>query len=198
MLGCSYLAWNKPTPISPLKELTRNNVYLTDRVKIGEKFTSRTECGDAIYGAIGRAVTVSTHFESNCRALALLLHLPSIDSEEFSSSIQKLWKRTLNQQICAVVEWFDSAKELSGVLHKARKSRNFITHELTLSDCEPDRIEEFSRELINRVTVEVRNIAEADRDVCLVTQVLTHEPIPTHESWNRYPMLIEEWVFEMR
>jgi hypothetical protein len=65
----------------------------------------RTEWGDSIYSAIGRLLTLATHFESSCRGLVGILQLKKAPHEILESPAglkelsDTLWRHSLGRNI---------------------------------------------------------------------------------------------------
>lgn len=159
----------------------------------------RTHYGDSIYSSIGRALTVSTRFENNCKMLAVILELkdnPSFDDEEiFNEFVQKLYNKRLFDDIQRILK---VSKDLGDALNVARISRNEIVHELTkgldstLDSLPKDDIKNFDSRLIKLI----ENISLGDLITSYILSVITKERIPNIQFLNNYRNRILEWVMD--
>ena len=162
-----------------------------------------------LFITFGRSLYVAQHFEANCRALATLLDVrdahqsgkisTSNEDQDFNKFVDKLWKRLLAQNIGRLVNQYmphELKDFLFPILDEARKARNYIAHNLTLG-CETLAFEtEIHEDVVEEVHKLVTKIAEADKHICCIMQVVTNEPIPTGEYLKRYQEEIALWVCE--
>jgi len=157
----------------------------------------RTAWGDAVYSMLGRALTISTRFESLCRTLNVLLSVKEnvniLDSEEdVEELVSKMWKLKLAKHISSIA----TESALKVVLDKGRSARNEIAHQLALGldrciDTLPSGDIDY---LIYRLRELIKDLGEADRVVSLVASVVTNEHMPSPDFLKKYPALIEKWV----
>ena len=157
----------------------------------------RTEWGDSIYSAIGRALTLATHFESSCRGLVGILQLKTTPHEilesptgieEFSA---ELYRRSLGRNISTLVPTQDDFRLL---LDKARDARNEIAHEIALGIEDQEGLERNEDFLLRRIRELSLILAEADRAVCFALTVVTHDHMPNNNFLKEYPEKIARWV----
>ena len=105
----------------------------------------RTMFSDDTYSAIGRALAFATCFESNCKSFSYLIHvctamqnaesISSLNGDEWIAKAEEEISRrtkTLGRQIEAVLRHYHLPSDISSVIHKGRKARNIISHEVTL------------------------------------------------------------------
>jgi hypothetical protein len=113
----------------------------------------RTECADEIFGVVGRALTLATHYDRNCKSLANVMdlrennHLLS-DKVAFDELLRCLEKRQLKRNIDKFTSTITSrlkSSNLSGDvvdayqhtifawLHEGREARNEIAHDIATS-----------------------------------------------------------------
>ena len=172
--------------------------------------TERTGFSDEAYAAVGRALAFATRFEANCRALAQLLHIrPMIaekgiailDDDVFITNVVAFLRRPLKKNLSQVCKWkyhnHKLSEDTASILAAGREARNLIAHEITLSV--PDTIQTDSgrAKLMSMLQAAVQPIAEADRIVCLITHVETHEPLPTAVTYDTYIQRITDWVCDV-
>ena len=159
----------------------------------------RTHYGDSIFSSVGRALTISTRFENNCKMLAVILELKENslfdDEEKFNSFVKKLYSKRLFEDIQKILK---STKDFETILDKARKSRNEIVHELTKGlDKTLDLLpKEEIKSLDSRLIELVENISYGDLITSFLLSVITKEPIPSFQILNKYKNNILEWVMD--
>ena len=160
----------------------------------------RTEWGDSIYSAIGRALTLATHFESSCRGLVVILQLKTTPHEILESPTgieelsDKLYQRRLGQNISTFAPTQDDFRCL---LDKARNARNEIAHEIALGMENQKALERNEEFFLGRIRELSLTLAEADRAVCFALTVLTHDHMPNNDFLKKYPERIAQWVCEL-
>ncbi|MCI2425509.1 hypothetical protein LM599_05910 [Candidatus Acetothermia bacterium] len=160
----------------------------------------RTEWGDSIYSAIGRLLTLATHFESSCRGLVGILQLKKAPHEILESPAglkelsDTLWRHSLGRNILILAPTKDDFHHL---LDNARRARNEIAHEIALGMEDQEGLERNKELFLGKIRELVLTLAEADRVVCLALTVLTHDHIPSNDFLKRYPERIAQWVCEL-
>jgi hypothetical protein len=89
-----------------------------------------------------------------------------------------------------------SEAEFFPVLDSGRLARNYLAHEAAKGlDRNIDLIgESFLSGLRDEIARKVRNVATADRLICLMLSVVTNEHIPTREFLEIYPTHVVHWV----
>lgn len=159
----------------------------------------RTSYGDSIYSSIGRALTIATRFETNCKMLAVILQLKEKklfeDEEEFNRFINALYKKRLFEDI-EIIE--NNTEDYNGILHKARASRNEMAHELTkgldtiLELLPKDEIKRMDSRMIELI----ENISAGDIIISYLLSVVTNETIPNIKFLKAYRNEILQWVMD--
>jgi hypothetical protein len=163
---------------------------------------TRTEFSDDVYSMIGRALAVANRFESNCKALALMLGIRKQDSDifsitrqqDFESLIAAIRGRQLFQQIETLVAHFELPGEVKQLFHSARDDRNFIAHDLTLGIDRGAESEDYVETMRVDLAVRVERLAMADLAVCLTMILETDETVPTSKFISAYVGAVKRWV----
>jgi hypothetical protein len=163
---------------------------------------TRTEFSDDVYSMIGRALAVANRFESNCKALALMLGIRKQDSgifsitrqQDFESLIAAIRGRQLFQQIETLVAHFGLPGEAKQLFHSARDDRNFIAHDLTLGIDRGAESEDYVETMRVDLAVRVERLAMADLAVCLIMILETDETVPTSKFISGYAGAVKRWV----
>jgi len=159
----------------------------------------RSNSGDLLFSSIGRALTISTRFENNCKMLASIIGLKGKGfierDKEFDDFIKKLFKNNLFQNIEKIFDKNDSSKN---TLNKARSARNEIVHELTIGLANDignsDRIE--IDEICIRIKELIAIISRGDLMTSFLLSKVTNEFIPSIKFMKNYENKIVEWVIE--
>ncbi len=173
----------------------------------------RTEYSDELYAVVGRALTVATHYDNNCKALAntmdIRLNINLMENpEEFQSMLKKWSRRQLKSGIDKftstikaglkkgvmtddVVEAFEET--IFKFLDEGREARNFICHELALGMSEKPEDEKNREEVIDIAKEQVCKIAKADFfiSVFIENHINKMNLAPSLES---YIERITDWV----
>lgn len=159
----------------------------------------RTHNGDSIFSSIGRALTISTRFETNCKMLAVNLQLKENklfeDEKEFKHFVNVLYKKRLFEDIEIIV---NITEDYSDILHKARNSRNEIAHELTKGlDNTLDFLPKDEVKRLDSTMIElIENISAGDLVISFLLSVITKEPIPNIKFLRAYRNEILQWVMD--
>ncbi len=161
----------------------------------------RTSRDTGFFSAVGRSLAFATRFESNCRVIVGVIGLtqgsrPMLDSdEEVGEFVNRIMSSTLSRNIHKLTKSAEEEDEIRNTLNAAREARNYIAHHVTqgFETVLPDGsgVDETEAEL----RTHVRNIAEADRFVCLLISLFTRQPLPSGSFINEYPDAVVEWVF---
>jgi len=138
----------------------------------------RTECADEIFGVVGRALTLATHYDMNCKSLANVLdfkeniHLLN-DKESFDALLEQLQKRQLKRSIdkftSEITKGLKAGEQSDEVvdalqqtvfacLNEGREARNEIAHEIAMNLSAHSEDES----VIDRIRELVPKIAKAD------------------------------------
>lgn len=166
----------------------------------------RTEFADSFYAVIGRTLTFATRFESNCRALAIVMGIKtalengtfSLDNDaDLESLVEQIMRRTLNDNIKNIMAGLGLPYDVSLTIHNARKARNEVAHSLTLGI--EDKVEDDTerRITLQRVRDLVCDIANGDKLVCAFLHLTTNEHLPTSAYIQNYSDMIVNWVCEV-
>jgi len=162
----------------------------------------RTEFSDECYGALGRALHVAQNFEANCKSVALLLgiktavvkgELRALDDPQFGDFVDSLRRKSLGRHI-AKLRQCGISDEFYQTLDSARKARNTIAHEIALGIEHRVEDREGKRKMLADLGALVRPMAEGDKLIGCLGQLLTNEPVPTAQYLARYPDEVVEWV----
>ena len=163
----------------------------------------RTEFTDDGYGVLGRALAVATEYEGNCRALASVLGLKSqprlLDYEEiFREFCNSVWRKFLKANIETIIDILNiREEEVISKLHIGREARNYVAHESAVGAPRILEVDSERKLLIEDLSKKVRELAEANLIVNVISQLVTHEPIPTVNYLRAYPDKVVEWVCEV-
>jgi hypothetical protein len=138
----------------------------------------RTECADEIFGVVGRALTLATHYDMNCKSLANVMDLRENDhllndKEAFDELLGQLQRQQLKRSIdkftSTITKGLKSSELSDDVvdafqrtifawLHEGREARNAIAHEIAISlSTHPE-----DESVIDRIRELVPKIAKAD------------------------------------
>jgi len=163
----------------------------------------RSYHSDEGFGPLGRALYFAQVYESNCRVLASLLDLKSgnvvlpSDDNERQEVIQNLWKRNLGNNLKHLKNSYHLPTDIFSILDKAREARNFIAHEICLGINDTIESDKGRSQLIEIIKKNIEKIANGDKYVCLIIQMMTKEPIPNAKYFEEYPKNISKWVCEV-
>lgn len=158
----------------------------------------RTEFGDSVYSAIGRALAFATRFELGVKALSQMLDLkaePTLLSspDEFRNWLKSVEKSTLFRNINKLGV---TDQEIRCRLHAAREARNEIAHDISRGldgclDLLPKEHLEVTMSELSKLAVD---LAEGDVIVEVLICAATNEPLPTAEFINGYPEKVKTWI----
>jgi len=163
----------------------------------------RTEFTDDGYGVLGRALTVATEYEGNCRALAALLGLKShprlLDYEEiFHEFCNSVWRKFLKDNIKTILDMLNiPEEEVISKLHIGREARNYVAHDAAVGSRRILEIDSERKLLIEDLSKKVRELAKANLIVNMISKLVAHEQIPTANYLRTYPDKVVEWVCEV-
>jgi len=159
----------------------------------------RTQFSDEGYAVLGRASAFATEFEGSSRALAAILHLKNnrgiLDSEKSTSEFFKfLRKNKLYTYIKQIEKDLGLANDAHEVIQRARLARNTLTHEGGLGHDHLMEVESRHSDFVQEVEKLVRDIAEGQLIILVLSQLATREPIPTLDYLNSYVDSVVHWV----
>jgi hypothetical protein len=166
----------------------------------------RTEFSDANYAAMGRALAYATSFEAICRALSSLQHvrqrvhelrraIPDTDAA-FAAAVEEVWEHRLRQHVKSILEYQELPSDIGDTVIQAKSARNEIAHEMALGISHTVETDHGRSELLSRLSVLVRSIADGYIIVELTSLIETHEPLPAPQFLSTYPAKIVQWVTE--
>lgn len=168
--------------------------------------SERTVFSDEAYGVIGRALCVAQHFESNCKGLTSILDIKSkmvqgeinpLDSDDFANLVEKLFKRSLGGNLIHLNKEYGLPNDINKTLDEGRKARNDLAHSITFGFEHSIESDDGRNGIVENIKDCVIKIAEADRIIASLTQVVNNEPLPNKSYFDSYADGIEKWVCEM-
>jgi hypothetical protein len=169
----------------------------------------RTEYSDELYSLIGRALTIATHYEQNCKALAYMLNIRDNahlmdDKEQFEKLLKKLLKWQLKQSIdkfTSAIREGDLSIEVAEALentifrflHEGREARNTIVHELASGISKQIGDDDFRGPFLEMTKGLVAKVAKADFFIVgfIETQINEVDIAPSLDS---YVTRVVNWV----
>ncbi|WP_462137020.1 hypothetical protein [Candidatus Mycalebacterium sp.] len=165
----------------------------------------RTLWSDSIHSAIGRALTVATRFENNCKGISILLELKSpkektSPDEDFISLeyVQQIATKTYDAKLNTVISSIaKSESDFFKILNKARKARNEIAHDLASGMESQELIQYYKKNFVEQIRENSLAIAEADKILCVLLTTIQKEPMPNVDFVKKYPDRIVNWVCDM-
>ena len=160
-----------------------------------------TEFSNDNYLMIGKVLTFATRFEGECKALSILLGIKQnfgTDNFDLDAFVQKLHDKRLFWHISHILKLpLRKLQQTRLLLEKARESRNFIAHELTLGFERIAETDEGRNILQNEIREHVGIIAEAEKSILLLSAILTHEEVPNANYLRNYQKNVIHWVMEV-
>jgi hypothetical protein len=164
-------------------------------------FTNSAE-EETRYVILGRAFTLATRFESNCRALAMHLEIRQSPEmlaeppEKQAAMLADIAKKKLVQHISYVAKYLVRLPgvDVEGLLQRAREARNTMAHEMAVGVIDMFRHEQNADAFVEWLKPFVEDIALADRVVCVALTVLNRDPLPNAEFLARYQSRLTGWV----
>jgi len=148
---------------------------------------------------LGRALAVATEYEGNCRALAALLGLKAeprlLDDEKMLGEFAEFaWRRMLKQNIDVLKSKLKLKEEFVSKLSIGRKARNYVAHETAIGAHRILESDNGRKYLAEELSIKVRELAEANLIILVISQSITNEPVPTVEYLEAYPEQVVQWV----
>ncbi|MDA2920860.1 hypothetical protein MYX76_15450 [Desulfobacterota bacterium AH_259_B03_O07] len=89
---------------------------------------------------------------------------------------------------------FGLKSDIRTILREARLARNDLIDDLTLGIEVVIESDEGRENLVEDLHKLVREIAEADRIICVFMHIITREPLPTVQVYQEYVTRVVEWV----
>jgi len=158
----------------------------------------RTQFSDECYGIIGRALSVATDFEVNCKSFATILGLKSQteildDPSAINEFCRFIDKRRLITHVEAIIEKLNIPQNVSTLLNNGREARNYLSHE-ACKDLNHYPEDDDRASFINQIREAVKAIAEANLIILLLLNIVTNEPNPSPRFFASYIDKVIEWA----
>ena len=153
--------------------------------------------------ALGKLLYMAQDYEANCRALMTLIEVKrytrckaiDFDSSEFHDKVNTLWTRSLGHNI-NFFEQLGIPEDASTLLRRAKNARNTLAHELALGLDHKLQHDELLGVLFLDVRQCASDIAEANRFIFCLIQIVTNESIPPALLDRQYIATITDWVLK--
>lgn len=155
------------------------------------------------FSVLGRALFTAQHFETNCRALAVILMMKTeqvengsnvLEMPEFHLKMNKLWKQNLGNIIPLITNGNPPSSDISRALDEARVARNEIAHWITVGvDVENEA--ELSKR-IDEIRIFVQKIACADKYISALMHIVNKTSLPSVQFFTNYEKEVADWVCE--
>lgn len=175
----------------------------------------RTENSDYLHGVFGRCLVIATRFDSMCVGMSKAIKIKEeLIIRQIEKSFNELNTENTNNKIRTDEEFnllieemiskyisldnsiktLNSPKQLSQILHTARKSRNEIAHSLTkgLEGCIDTKIENIV--LLKEIERLIGDIVDGSIMISSIISIFNNEPILNQQSLLQYKQQIIEWV----
>jgi hypothetical protein len=160
----------------------------------------RTENSDWLQAILGRALIISTRFDSMCKAAAVHISLKNEpatilgnddDTNKLFAEIVKRHK-TLHSSIGAL----QPPKPMEVILYDANRARNAVAHDLAkgLTGCLNMKIDEAA--WIHEVSDLIFDVAHGDIAISLAISALNRDPLPNSSFVSSYVERVIKWVVE--
>jgi len=154
----------------------------------------RSEEKDKYYAVLGRALAYATEFEQNCRKLAHLFDIENTE-QDFGYEVWLLMEKgTLFNKINDLVEKHDLPEWNSNEIHKARKARNLIAHEIARDHILMMNTPEARRAFETNILLAVHEIATGNQIVLDVTRMLGEGTRGHGSDIVAYDSAIADWI----
>jgi hypothetical protein len=155
------------------------------------------------FSVLGRALFTAQHLEVNCRGIAIFLHVREqgyihgtqvLDDPEFQKAINRLWRKTLGQNVHGLIESGAFSDDIAPIFKTAVCARNEIAHSVAMDVSE--RLDFEIDERIDYILGFVRSIAKADKIASAIIHLLNKDPLPTKDFFASYEDRVTAWVSE--
>jgi len=154
----------------------------------------RSEEKDKYYAVLGRALAYATEFEQNCRKLAHLFDIENTE-QDFGYEVWLLMENgPLFNKINDLVEKHDLTELDSNEIHKARKARNLIAHEIAIDHIRMMNTPEGRRVFETYILLAVHEIATGNQIVLDVTRMLGEGTREHGSDIVAYDSAIADWI----
>jgi hypothetical protein len=149
---------------------------------------------DEVYGVLGRALSYACEFENNCRVLAHLFEI--LESKyDFMFEVEQLMENgSLFQKINSLVNLHELPNWTSEEIHKARKARNKIAHQVPLNHVRLINTPESIRSFETDILLTVQEIIMGNLIVIDVTRLLKESKRGFGSDVVAYHSKVCEWV----
>ena len=163
----------------------------------------RTEFSDEVYGALGRALSFATKYETNCRALAVILGMKAVDvegnaplsEEKYRKFVETLWRKRLYDHIENIAGKYEVVfGGIRAVLTEARHSRNRVAHQVSPDARHAVETDKGRSQILEDLHDYIGKIAKANFIICFLTCSVTHEPRPRVEYMDTYVREVQQWI----
>jgi len=160
-------------------------------------FTDDTQVTRDIFTRVGKTLYIATRFESYCKSLRTLMdikenvrssELDLHDQESVEQFVADINKLSLHSHIQSITSKVQGGDDLSEILLKAKNSRNFVAHELTLGlEQNIDNDPSFWDTIGQSIQDAVDSILVGEYLILLLIADTTHEepPFPKYIESNR-------------
>ena len=154
----------------------------------------RSEEKDKYYAVLGRALAYATEFEQNCRKLAHLFDIENTE-QDFGYEVWLLMEEgTLSNKINELVEKHNLSKRCSNEIHKARKARNLIAHEIAINHILMMNKPEGRKVFETHILLAVHEIAAGNQIVLDFTRMLSEDIQGYGSDIVAYYSAIADWI----
>lgn len=176
----------------------------------------RSEYTDELYSVVGRALTMATHYDRNCKALANTLSIRDNanllnDQNAFNLLLENLSKRQLAVSIDTFTSRIRKALKKGGVspeiieafdatvfqfFKEGRESRNYISHDLATGISREINNDSFRESFLKITREHIEKIAKADFYISVMVENYVNKT-QLHPSPESYTKRICDWVCEV-
>jgi hypothetical protein len=154
------------------------------------------EPASRFFATVGRALALSTHFESGCKALAALLCMQDRNvlesAEAMACLVMAAFAKRLNAAVSDVARRFPTTSSVEPTLQAARVSRNWVAHDSTLGFVHVLEHPELLDSALGAIAFHAPRIATGAQFVDYWFAVATNEEVPP--GLIGYPSALVKWV----
>jgi hypothetical protein len=154
----------------------------------------RTKEKDAVYAVLGRALAYASEFENNCRRLAHLLEIEEPKSDFMFEIWNQMENGNLYQKINQLIGIHELPEWSAEEIHKARKARNRIAHEIGLQHKELMNTEESIRYYETDILLTVQEIITGNQIVMDVTRLVKESRSGHGSDVVAYHGAVCDWI----
>lgn len=176
----------------------------------------RSEYSDELYSVVGRALTVATHYDMNCKALANTLSIRENanlldDQDAFNHLLEQLCKRQLRTSIDTFTSRIRKALKRGGAspeiieafgatifqfLKEGCESRNYIAHDLAAGISRNINQDSFRKGFLETTREHIKKIVKADFYISVFMENHINNT-QVHPSLESYIKKICDWVCDV-